>query len=482
MTIEQPARHNSVRFAVTALSLGVVYFLADFALNHFGFEAGWTILWPLNGITIALLIRNPRSRWLALLLGIEVGTGVGELFADNSLVSVIWQRLLSLSEVVISAAFLPAFSNLSDWLRKPRIFPRFLAALFLGPLISGVFAAIYFHITIHEAYLAAFDDWAAADALGIAVVMPLALSLSSADTRNLFRRGAILKTLLTLTISFAGAALALSVQRYPLLFLLYPILLLVDSLLAFSGSSIAVAGISLLAVYLTTHSIGPFGYWPHDLAVSRDVALQLFLGFQLVALFPASVLIMERRRMAIELRKTNSQLLLLASIDGLTGISNRRSLDERFQQEWNRAIRTATPLAFLMIDIDHFKQFNDLYGHHAGDRCLQTVAATLREELQRTQDHLARFGGEEFAMLLPNTDLAGAMHLGEQVRAAVIAQAIDHRGSPLGQVSISIGCASLVPALDQDPVVLLQMADEALYQAKRNGRNRVEGVVPMVGA
>lgn len=484
MEIGPLARHNSARLVVSVLSLGTAYFLADFALNRIAFSAGWTILWPLNGITIALLIRNPRSRWPALLLGIEVGTAIGELFDDNTLKTVLWERLLSLAEVLMSAALLPAFSNLSDWLRKPRLFPRFIAALLIGPIGSGVLAAVFFHITTGEKYLAALDDWAAADALGIAVMMPLSLSLSSTETRNLFRRDAITKTLITLAAAFAGATLALSTGRYPLLFLIYPILVAVDSLLAFSGSSIAVAGISLLAVYVTTHSIGPFGQWPHDLAVSRDVALQIFLGFQLVALFPASLAILERRRMAEELHKTNSQLLLLASVDGLTGIPNRRSLDERFGEEWNRARRTANPLAFLMIDIDHFKQFNDLYGHDAGDRCLQAVASTLSKELRRTQDHLARFGGEEFAMLLPSTDLAGALHLGEQIRCAVIAQSIDHRGSPFGQVTVSIGCASLVPVPNQSPVELLKMADGALYQAKRSGRNRVEGegIAPLTGA
>jgi len=186
-----------------------------------------------------------------------------------------------------------------------------------------------------------------------------------------------------LALAFANAAAVFSVSRYPLLFLLFPALLFVDSMLAFAGTAIAVVGISLIAVYMTTHAIGPFGLWPHDLWVTRDVAMQIYLGFHLVALFPASIMMMERRRLADELHDTNDQLLLLASLDGLTGVANRRSLDERFSQEWNRAIRLQTPLALIMIDIDHFKQFNDLYGHHAGDQCLQTVARALRGEIQR---------------------------------------------------------------------------------------------------
>jgi diguanylate cyclase (GGDEF)-like protein len=209
--------------------------------------------------------------------------------------------------------------------------------------------------------------------------------------------------------------------------------------------------------------------------VTRDVAFQLFLGFHLVALFPASIMILERRRMAAELVDRNAQLLLLASLDGLTGIPNRRSLDERFAQEWSRAIRVGTPLALVMIDIDHFKQFNDIYGHHAGDRCLQAVATALQAKVQRGQDHLARFGGEEFALLLPHTDLQGALHIAEQLRLAVLELAIPHRAGAEGQVTISLGCAALGPVNGDSESRLLETADAALYQAKSMGRNQVYG-------
>jgi len=128
-----------------------------------------------------------------------------------------------------------------------------------------------------------------------------------------------------------------------------------------------------------------------------------------------------------------------------------------------------------MIDIDHFKQFNDIYGHHAGDRCLQAVAAALQAKVQRGQDHLARFGGEEFALLLPHTDLEGAMHIAEQMRLAVLDLAIPHRAAERERVTISLGCAALTPAHGEDESRLLQIADAALYQAKSAGRNRVHG-------
>jgi len=410
-----------------------------------------------------------------MLIGIEIGTGFGEHF-DNSVINTLGpetiQRLMSLVEVVVSSAFLPAFSTLEQWLQKQRIFPRFVAALLIGPAVSGVLAAIFFHAATGQGYLSAFDDWAAADALGIAATMPLALSFSSEEMRRLFRLRSIPKTIASLALVFACAIVVFSVSRYPLLFLLFPAILLVDSLLGFSGSSVAAFGVSFIAVYLTTEGKGPFGVWPRDLSVTSNVALQIYLGFQMIALFPASIMMLERRRMSSELRDTNAQLLLLASLDGLTGIANRRSFDEYFAQEWNRAARLQTPLGCIMIDIDHFKEFNDIYGHHAGDQCLRAVADVLMTEVQRSQDHLARFGGEEFSVLLPHTGLEGTIHLAEQLRRAVMELKIDHTGSATGQVTISLGCAAVTPAAGEERITLVEMADGALYEAKRSGRNR----------
>lgn len=475
MGLSVPSRREAIRHAGRALAFALIYFVADYGLNSFAFSAGWTILWPLNGVTIAVLIMRPRSQWATILLGIELGTAIGE-YRDNNVANSagleITQRLISLVEVTMSAALLPAFSNLGDWLRKPKIFQRFVAALFLGPTVSGILAAFYFHWHDGQGYLSAFDDWAAADALGIAAVMPLALAFTSSEMRELFRPRSATKTVVVLAPAFGCAAAVFSVSKYPLLFLLFPAILLVDSLLGFAGAAIAVLGTSFLAVYLTTHGMGPFGVWPKDLTVTSNVALQLYLGFQMVALFPASIMLMERKRMAAELSATNEQLILLASLDGLTGIPNRRSFDEYFAQEWNRAIRLQTPLALIMIDIDHFKQFNDIYGHHAGDQCLQSVAAALQGEVQRIQDHLARFGGEEFALLLPHTDVEGAMFFAEKLRSAVMSLEITHSGSGTGQVTVSLGCAAITPENGDEKTALFEVADAALYEAKHSGRNR----------
>ena len=466
--------------ARTVVVFTVAYFIVDMALNRF-FNDGWNIVWPLNGVNIALLLMRPRSQWIWVLLGIELGTGFGERVDDNPLGTVVNMRLCSALEVLISASVLPAFTDLDRWLRTPRIFQRFFAALLLGPGISGLIAAAIAHVGQGQAYLSAFNDWATADALGVAATMPLALSLRSPEMRNLFARSALPRTLGIQTLALCGAVLIFTVSRYPLVFLLYPLLLLVDSLLAFAGSAIAVLGVCLISVYCTIHSLGPFGQWPDDLAVPRNLALQIYFGFHLVALFPASIMFMERRRLAAELHFTNARLTVLASLDGLTGIANRRSFDERFSQEWSRAIRQRNSVAVALIDLDNFKQYNDLYGHVAGDRCLCAVAQALAAQIQRPEDLVARYGGEEFALLLPDTSAAGAAKVGERIRAAICELALDHLGNSWNRVTVSIGYCSMTPVAGDGQAGLVQLADAALYQAKSAGRNRVETIASIEG-
>jgi diguanylate cyclase (GGDEF)-like protein len=235
-------------------------------------------------------------------------------------------------------------------------------------------------------------------------------------------------------------------------------------------------------MYLTTHSYGPFGVWPGDSAVPRDLALQIYFGFHLVALFPASIMFMERRRLTVDLHETNSRLTILASLDGLTGIANRRSFDERLASEWTRASRHRQPIALAMIDLDHFKEYNDLYGHVAGDRCLSAVAQALSRQVQGPENLVARFGGEEFALLLPHTGLDGARQVSNTVRSVIDALDMDHIGNAWNRVTVSIGFAALTPGAGDGPSRLIQLADAALYLAKSGGRNRVETMTSTLGS
>ncbi|MBL4940527.1 MAG: GGDEF domain-containing protein [Colwellia sp.] len=171
------------------------------------------------------------------------------------------------------------------------------------------------------------------------------------------------------------------------------------------------------------------------------------------------------------------ELQALSYQDGLTKISNRRMFDQSLDREWHRAMRYEENLSLIMIDIDFFKAYNDNYGHVQGDACLTQVAQIIAKASKRTTDTIARYGGEEFVMLLPNSSLAQANILAEQCRQEVIAQNIAHdftQVEHLKCVSISLGVCSMVPLVNNSPPMLVQQADQQLYLAKNNGRNRVE--------
>jgi two-component system chemotaxis family response regulator WspR len=162
------------------------------------------------------------------------------------------------------------------------------------------------------------------------------------------------------------------------------------------------------------------------------------------------------------LRRENALLKDMALRDALTGIYNRRMFDVRLEAEWSRAQRQATQISILMIDIDHFKRFNDQHGHVAGDRLLHQLAAAWSCIKMRGNDLLTRYGGEEFAVILPDTTLVGATKLADRLRMVAEAQGI----------TVSIGIAAIKPTVNNDPRILLAQADQALYTAKQSGRNR----------
>jgi len=179
----------------------------------------------------------------------------------------------------------------------------------------------------------------------------------------------------------------------------------------------------------------------------------------------------------LKIKLMTNLLESMAWLDGLTCIPNRRRFDEALQTEWKRTQRSGVPLSLILVDIDHFKEFNDHYGHGAGDTCLKQVASLLASLVTRAGDLAARYGGEEFILLMPGTDKDGAQLLAEQLRGRIEEQHIPHeRSTTSSWVTISAGYASVIPSQDGDPSILLGEADQMLYRAKKAGRNCVHGL------
>ncbi len=174
------------------------------------------------------------------------------------------------------------------------------------------------------------------------------------------------------------------------------------------------------------------------------------------------------------LAEANEELEQLAGLDALTGLANRRSFDSALLREWRRLSRSKHPLCVVICDVDHFKDYNDHYGHPAGDACLRKVAQLIRESLHRPSDVAARYGGEEFAVLLPEVDIAGGVAVAERIRDAVESRSLRHETAARGVVTLSLGVAALIPDSTHSQAKLVESADRALYAAKDRGRNRVE--------
>lgn len=187
--------------------------------------------------------------------------------------------------------------------------------------------------------------------------------------------------------------------------------------------------------------------------------------------------LVELEALQLQLEETNKQLLILSTTDGLTGLINKRKFEEIYAEEWQRSSRSKKPMAVIMLDIDSFKIYNDTFGHQKGDDCLRRVTSRLKEIGLRYLDKIARIGGEEFAVILPETDAKGAMLVAERLRKAIEELKISHNETS-GHlwVTASFGISSIIPDQKLNPSVLMETADKALYKSKHKGRNRCSDI------
>lgn len=232
------------------------------------------------------------------------------------------------------------------------------------------------------------------------------------------------------------------------------------------------------ALYAVSDNVGDgvHGYHAQNWCVMPQVGHEYYLAIDAGPIFDADgqlIAVVETLRDMTEQKRAQMALERLAACDGLTGIANRRSFDDKLSHEWLRARRQKTSIALLLLDVDHFKRFNDTYGHQMGDECLRRIAECVSGIVLRPGDLVARYGGEEFAAVLPSVGVEGALTVAHRVRTAIIGLAIPHVASHTGSVTASIGVAAGSPGLDQPYQALIKAADIALYRAKAEGRDRV---------
>ncbi len=436
-------------------------------------DHGWAVWWPSNGVTLALLLLSQRKHWPYILLPIMVASAMQESLVPGSYSFLVASTAGNCVEVLIPALMLPRFYALTAWLQAPRLLWRFvLYAVCLGPAGSSLLMGLFFKLVLHQSFWDIAQKWGVADAVGIIMYTPLVLVLISPETYTLFRPPRLPGTLSAFALLTICSWFVFHQSTYPSAFLISPLLLLVATRCGFSGSVLAINVLAPLATSATLHGTGPFALLTGGHEPYRVAMVQLFLILALIMAFPISIARLQQESTTAQLQLAYVRMEALAAADGLTGLANRRRFDAALEAEWRRGLREGQPVAVLMLDADRFKLFNDHYGHPAGDACLQAIAKAICGIPQRGNDLVARYGGEEFVILLPGIDAEGAYTVAEQVRRDVRTLNLPHVGSAVGRVTISVGCASILPREDLNAAALVEASDRALYQAKQGGRNQ----------
>jgi diguanylate cyclase (GGDEF)-like protein len=433
------------------------------------------IMWPANGLLLAFILRLPRRFWFSYLAG---------SVAANMLVHALypfsfWQTLMfsmaNTIEVLLAAVWLAPKPRQRPNLTDLRILGRFfLYGVLLAPLASTIFVQLMRTIFIYPSGLLGLLNWYIGDAIGIAIMTPLILAMERQEIATLFSSARRQET-----IAILGGLTLLSVcvfaqSSLPVVFLLFPALLLVIFRLGSSGSAIGVFLMVVPAAAFTVQQRGPFAPSMTGSLIHSILLLQSFLFISLVTIYSVSAALTDRDRLQQEMTAAYREADWNAGIDHVTGLANRRAFDKQLAREWRRGVRERVSLSLIMIDVDQFKLYNDHYGHLAGDACLRTIGSILKNAPLRETDLVARFGGEEFAVILPRANSVGALLLAERIRQAVADQHIPHLPYHPGIVTISMGVATIRPTDEWDETMLIEKADKTLYLAKKEGRNQVK--------
>ena len=570
-------------------------------------SGGITILWPSNGFLAGALLCVRRRHWPAY-----IGVGfVVDLIVNLSLATPSWVAVYlagcNMLEAWLAAVLLyRTIAPEPDLTQRKQLIRFLIYGVVVAPAVASALATLLFgrqgrHIIPH---IHSFQWWFTADAMGMAVMIPLYLSFA----RNKpFLGRSVWEILGIFALLCTTAGFVFWQTRVPLLFVLLLGLLMIGVRLGLAGSALGLLAVSIIGGFFTTAGRGPLALMLGASLTARDLTLQMFIVFSMLMLYileviraegyrlqeglrvsearfrllavssrdaillvnfnakvlyaspavaemlgwepddvqgmsyrdafhsddisvveaifrgaregkhpemfqfrclkkdgsylwmeasmrmyrepsaseaPGFVVVMRdislRKAAEEELQRAFHMVEALASVDGLTGIANRRRFDEVLESEWKRAQRDRSPCSLLFMDADHFKNFNDIYGHIPGDRCLRQIAEVTAQTLQRPADLVARYGGEEFAVILPDTNCEGAIAIAEQIRFTVEQLRIPHSGNPHEIATVSIGCATQIPEVNSELSELLKAADSALYVAKSLGRNRVEAALPVL--
>ena len=437
---------------------------------------GVATIWLSNGMIFGLLITQPKRRWLAYFIaGLTADTLADVLYGDPFRLA-FGVSLANSVEVVTSTLLLTLWFGSPLDLSKRKSLVGFLGISVLGAtaLTSALGAWWTVLLVPGPAWWQMFRTWYLGDMLGMAILAPMVIMVQRPAFFSMFEHSRLAHTLMVLFAPVAVTALVFTHSQDPLTFLLFPALLLVAFRLGLPGTVVTILVVTLMAIGFTVKGYGPLMLIPGEhMLLRRIVIAQIFAAVAIFTMFPVAAVLEEKEKLKNSLAASEARFRNLALVDELTGLPNRRAFNLQFESLWADSITGAKPLALVILDADLFKQYNDVVGHVGGDACLRSIAQVLAGIVAEGDGIAARIGGEEFAVILPDTDLARSHEVAEQIRLSVIELGLDHPFSPCGVQTVSLGVASRIPVVGQTSIELMRLADQALYSAKRSGRNQV---------
>jgi diguanylate cyclase (GGDEF)-like protein len=434
---------------------------------------GIAAIWPANAVLLAALLGSRRRHWAGYAIGCVAAACLINLAVGRGFGISLGFGLANALEVVVAALLLrPA--RVETMFDSGFGVAGFVLCCVIATGVSASFSAGVMALFNGSSYAAAWLDWFTADCLGLLIITPLLLVGKRVFTESDETAGSQPSTVEVVAIVVMVTVVAVVVfaqTRYPLLFLtMVPVMIATHRLRAL-GAVLSTVILAAIGSWFTMHDRGPVSLIHGD-AFDRLYYFQFYIAVVVLANLPKAAVLTER-----DLRASLSHATIKAaaaasahqaSTDDLTGLANRRALIRRLDETRMMAEQHGLPFALALFDIDHFKRINDDHGHAAGDDVLRRLAGEA-SQLVRQGDLVARFGGEEFAVLMPGADAKAAMHLGERMRATIAAL---HPTLPDGtviEVTVSVGVAQFQPGMSVD--ALIGRADAALYEAKRGGRN-----------
>jgi diguanylate cyclase (GGDEF)-like protein len=435
------------------------------------------LIWPANGMLLAFLLPIARRYWTSYLASsIVVNIAVHLAFGFSPGRAILF-TVANTIEVVIAASLLATPDHRKPDLTSLRTLARFLLfGVLLAPLASTGFIEMVLAAWSYPRHPQLLTNWFTGDVMGMALMTPLFLAIDKTELTNLFLPKKRWETIGIFAAIALVSIVVFTQTGLPIDFLIIPVLLVAVFRLRAAGAAISILLMAAPAVYMTERAHGVFMLSGATLSQHGFFILQLFLCVNLVIVYAVNAALGIRDKIHQEITAAFHEADAMATQDYATGLANRFSFDRQLALDWQTAAKQQNSLALLMLDIDHFKLYNDHYGHLAGDECLRRIATILADASLRSSDLVARYGGEEFAVILPRASAQGAVTLAERIRQLVADAQLPHLPYTPGIVTVSIGVAAMVPdaEAEEDETTLIQCADRALYAAKRAGRNRVE--------